>query len=212
GGDFFDLFAYWDDHIAFVVGDATGKGLEAAATTSEVKYALRAYLHDDTDPGVALTRLNRFLAASRKEDTGTDFVPPSFVSLTLAVLNRQTGELRTASAGAEAPLLLRVDGTAIEAGETGTMLGASADSVYTAQRFTMESGDTIAMVTDGVTEARRGQREFFGYEGFTNGVRSASEADAATLSTIAQSVVAAAKSFAGGRLHDDVCLLIARRE
>lgn len=212
GGDFFDLFSYWDDHVMFVVGDATGKGLEAAATTSEVKYALRAYLHDDADPGVALTRLNRFLAASRKEDTGADFVPPSFISLTLAVLNRETGELATASAGAEVPLLLKTNGQVVEAGDTGTMLGAAADSVYTSARFVMEPGDLLGMVTDGVTEARRGRREFFGYDGFTRAVQSAVTADAATLSSMAQSVVAEAKAYAGGRLHDDVCLLIARRE
>ena len=209
GGDFFDLFSYWTDCVALVVGDATGKGLEAAATTSEVKYALRAYLHDDPDPGIALTRLNRFLADVRKE-TGTDFVSPSFVALTVSVLNTRTGELSTASAGADVPLLLREGGDMVAAGDAGTMLGAASDSLFHAARFTMEAGDTLAMVTDGVTEARRGRREFFGYEGFGDAIKKAS-GDAATLDTIAQSVVADAKVFAGGRLHDDVCLLVARR-
>ena len=165
GGDFFDLFSYWQDCVALVVGDATGKGLDAAATTSEVKYALRAYLHDDPDPGLALTRLNRFLSDARKA-ASADFVPPSFVSLTLAVLNTRTGELATASAGAEVPLLLKTSGETVEAGDTGTMLGASADSLFYAARFVMERGDTLAMVTDGVTEARRGRRDFFGYGWF----------------------------------------------
>ena len=63
-------------------------------------------------------------------------------------------------------------------------------------------------MTDGLTEARSG-REFFGYEGLT---RAAQRAQAAGADRIGQAIIADAKRFTGGALHDDVCLLLVRRE
>ncbi len=59
GGDFFDVFALSDDKVALVVGDASGKGLAAAARTVEVKYALRAFLREYPYPARTLARLNQ---------------------------------------------------------------------------------------------------------------------------------------------------------
>ena len=216
GGDFYDAFAYWTDSVALVVGDATGKGLVAAATTSEVKYALRAYLHEDADPARAMTRLNRFLSDTKQSrlDDDADVMPLSFISMAVAVVNTRTGEGVSVSAGADPPLLLSPSGEGGEIGSAGMMLGASADSEYEAAHFVLSPGDLLAFTTDGVTEARRSRREFFGYEGFTNSVREAARngvRPAPTLDTIASAVVADAKAYAGGRLSDDVCLLLAKR-
>jgi sigma-B regulation protein RsbU (phosphoserine phosphatase) len=49
-GNLHDTFALADGKVAFMVGDATGKELEAAAHTAEVKYVLRAYLREKSDP------------------------------------------------------------------------------------------------------------------------------------------------------------------
>ncbi|MBC8137615.1 MAG: SpoIIE family protein phosphatase [Fibrella sp.] len=214
GGDFFDVFSFWDDYVALVVGDATGKGLDAAATTNEVKYALRAYLHDARSPGKAVTRLNRLLCDTHSNRiSGENDVPSlSFLSIAVAVVNRNTGEGMCTVAGAESPLLLRADGTTQEASQPGAMLGASPESQYDEGGFTLGSGDLIAVTTDGITEARRGSREFFGYEGFIRVLRDAFMEKTIPLDDIATRVVTSAKEFAGGKLKDDVCLLLARRD
>lgn len=65
------------------------------------------------------------------------------------------------------------------------------------------------MVTDGITEARRG-KEFLGSDGFQ---RLVTEADGqASLELRAQSILAGAREFAGGDFRDDVCLVLARRQ
>ena len=44
GGDFFDAYALSDGRVALAIGDATGKGLAAAARAQECKDVLRAFL------------------------------------------------------------------------------------------------------------------------------------------------------------------------
>ena len=75
GGDFYDAFAVGACQVALVVGDVAGKGLEAAARTAEVKYALRAFLLEYPHPARTLMRLNDFLC--QFHDFGTEDSPGS---------------------------------------------------------------------------------------------------------------------------------------
>ena len=68
GGDFFDAFALNAEMVALVVGDVSGKGLAAAGRTSEVKYALRGFLHEHNSPKTALARLNEFIFNTHRFD------------------------------------------------------------------------------------------------------------------------------------------------
>ena len=71
GGDFFDIFAVAQNQIALVIGDATGKGLEAATYTAEIKFALRAFLQEFQQPRIALERLERFYCQQKTFTIGT---------------------------------------------------------------------------------------------------------------------------------------------
>ena len=203
GGDFYDALPLSGSKVALVVGDVTGKGLAAATHTAEVKYALRAILHECPDPAPALARLNRFLAQGQPDGA----VQP-LVAVALAVLDTQTGEAVVASAGAEHPLLLRADGKAEEIFAGGMLLGTLGDTLYDAETLCLAPGDCLLMVTDGLTEARRGP-EFFGYDGL---VASAQQAQARESGHMGKAIIADAKHFTGGTLHDDVCLLLVRRK
>ena len=206
GGDFYDAFALEGGRTAFVVGDASGKGLEAAVRTAEVKFALRAFLHQDPTPASALARLNDFVCAAQRLEARAE---DTFVAMTVVVVEAATGKVLISTAGAEPPLLLRGDGNAEEIRVGGIPVGFLAAQEYSSRALRLDAGDTLLLATDGLTEARCG-KEFLGYEGMTALAQRASS-PSALLPDVAQAVLDGAREFAGGTLHDDACLLLIQR-
>lgn len=215
GGDYLDVFALEGGRVALIVGDVSGKGLAAAARTAEVKYALRAFLREAPAPARALSRLNTLLCDTTRldaPDIGANgnggFGCSGFTCISVAVIQPKTGEATIAVAGAEPPLIVRRDGTSEAVNVEGMPLGIDIDVKHDSVTRTLSRGDVLLLVTDGITEARRG-REFFGYEGFE---QAAVEAVGHGLTgQVGKAVIDAAREFAGGRLTDDACLLIASR-
>ena len=205
GGDYFDVFALDGGRLALVVGDVSGKGLEAASRTAEIKYTLRAYLREHSDAGSALSRLNAFLCESQAMETGDQ---EYFVVMTLAVIETATGNMRIAAAGAEPPILLRPDGRFEEIAVDGFPLGIVPKATYVAKNVSLDAGDMLLIATDGVTEARQG-REFLGNDGMAR--LAAGALPQGSLAEVGAAVLEGAREFASGRLHDDICLLLARR-
>jgi len=204
GGDFFDAFALSDGRVGLVVGDVSGKGLVAAGRTAEVKYALRAFLHEYKGPEVALSRLNEFICETHRLDKDSG---ETFIVLALAVMDTDAGRAHFSMAGAEPTLILRQDGT-VEAVEiTGCPLGIASNSPYTAKSMRLGPGETIIMATDGITEARRGY-DFLGSDGLTALVEKAGPS--LSLRDLTETLYKEALEFSGRGLNDDACLLLAR--
>ncbi len=205
GGDFFDAFTF-DDKLALVVGDVSGKGLIAAGRTAEVKYALRAFLHEYPDPQIALAHLNHFICETHRRDPGSK---EAFIILALVVVDPITGEAIFSAAGAEPSLILRTTGIVEQVELISLPLGIEPTATYTAKSRHLASGETVMMATDGITEARRG-REFLGIDGMAALAENAGPT--ASLLELSQAIYGGARDFAGGTLRDDVCLLLARRQ
>ena len=206
GGDYFDVFALDGGRLALVVGDVSGKGLEAASRTAEIKYTLRAYLREHSDAASALSRLNAFLCESQAMEAGSD---EYFVVMTLAIVDSSTGMARIAVAGAEPPILLHTDGTFEEVSVSGMPLGIASKANYLAADVFLDMGDLLLIATDGVTEARQG-RQFLGNDGMAH--LAAESLGRGSLVEIGKGILEGAKAFASGHLHDDICLLLARRK
>ena len=215
GGDFYDGFLLGDNLLALAVGDASGKGLSAAARTTQVKDVLRAFLRsfEDADAPGTMARLNDYLCDSqRRGETEAE----GFVCLSLVLLNTDTGEARFVVAGAEPPLIVRAGGEVQSVENPGLPLGILPGQAYPQVRLTLNQGDALLLVTDGITEARcpspeaRRNKEFLSFEGL---VALAQEAlgQSTPVPAAARHILEGAKAFAGGRLHDDACLLLARR-
>lgn len=203
GGDFYDAFLLNNGRVALVVGDVSGKGLMAATRTAEIRYALRAFLRENGDPARALFRLNNFVCdAHRLDELGG-----GFIVLSLAVLDPASGEATLVVAGAEPPLVVRADSGADVIDNGGLILGLDPQEEYLAARLHLAPDDTLVMVTDGITEARRGN-DFFGHDGLVQLATGAQTLG--PLSAMSRAILDEVRSFANGTLRDDACLLLAR--
>jgi sigma-B regulation protein RsbU (phosphoserine phosphatase) len=209
GGDFWDTFAFNNEHVALVVRDVMGHGLGSAIFTAELKYTMRAYIREHIQPARVLHHMNEYLCQSNRlflegiNTEGSD----SPVCMALAVIVRATGEGTLAIAGMEPPLLMRAGGHPGTVKAIGLPLGIRESEEYPETSFQLEPGDTLLLNTDGITEARRG-RTFLESEGLA---RLAVEGSGGTLKTMADTILNGARDFAGGHLHDDASLVLARR-
>jgi phosphoserine phosphatase RsbU/P len=155
GGDFYDVVPAGPDRWVVVVGDVSGKGVQAATVTGLVRDVIRILVDDGRPMAEILTRVNRTLvqrgggryctlamAAVRREGDGT-----------LAVCLHLAGHDRT--------VLVRGDGKSSFVGEGGTALGLLETISSPEVEVRLQPGDSLVFYTDGVTERRRG-RELFG--------------------------------------------------
>jgi phosphoserine phosphatase RsbU/P len=201
GGDFYDLFALARDRWGLFLGDVCGKGAAAAAVTSQIRYTLRAAAVYDPDPATVLGTLNSALRRDYERNDGR------FCTAAFGVLTPRTDgfDLRLASGGHPAPLLLRADGTADyqEVGG-GPFLGVIDDVTFTSTTIGLGAGDTLLLYTDGLTEARTGKgRDRYGdlaLRAFAAGLAPATAAGAIDAITVLLEGL-------GGGLDDDVAVL-----
>lgn len=208
GGDFCDVFRASEEQVVFAVGDASGKGLTSALRAMQVKEVLRASftLLNNHFPAEVLTQLNRYLCEATRHSSRDDY---SFVTLALVVLNPCTGNGIYVSAGCEPPLIIRTGSREVETfGTHGIPLSISTKAAYEAHPFFLSPGDTLILLTDGITEARN-QDGFLGYEGFTALAQQGSTAP--SLSEMGRMILEGARTFGKGFFRDDVCMLLLRR-
>ncbi|MYX15551.1 SpoIIE family protein phosphatase [Streptomyces sp. SID8374] len=199
GGDFYDAVPRPDGSIALLIGDVCGRGAEAAALTGLARHTLRTLLEEGTDPGTALSRLNRALRQERAS---------RFLTAVVATLTPQadgTALLSTCSAGHPPPLVLRSDGTVSEVLSGGLLLGVLDHVSYDSHEERLGPDDTLVLFTDGLTESREAGGTFF---------ESVLPARLAALrgrdaAHIAESLAQQAELFRDSG-QDDIALLVAR--
>ncbi len=199
GGDFYDVFRLGRGTWGLVVGDVCGHGAEAAAVTAFTRYTLRAAAGQTRSPAKALRLLND---AMLRESDGQG----RYVTVATARLSprREGLQVVLALGGHPPPILCRASGAATVIGSPGTLLGVLAQVRVQDSTAVLRPGDRLVMVTDGVTEARRG-REQFGTERLVEVVRDNRHLSA---SDLAGAVTTAAADHARGAVSDDMAVLV----
>ncbi|MEU3069804.1 GAF domain-containing SpoIIE family protein phosphatase [Streptomyces sp. NPDC006906] len=199
GGDFYDAVPRPDGSISLLIGDVCGRGAEAAALTGLARHTLRTLLEEGTDPGTALSRLNRAL----RQEGASRFLTAVVVTMT----PRADGTvlLTTCSAGHPRPLVLRADGTTDEVVSGGLLLGILDDVSYESHEDFLAPDDTLVLFTDGLTESRGAGGTYF-ESVLSERLSALRGSDAAH---VAESLARQARAFrASGQ--DDIALLVAR--
>ena len=197
GGDFSDVFVVDDTRVVVLIGDVAGKGVRAAGLTETVRSTVRALAAIEPSPAFILARTNELLLKFDPDEP--------HVTAFCAILDSRTGHLTYASAGHPAPVRLSPF-TCLPLEVTfGPPLG-SFELPYRESHATLTIEDYLVLYTDGVTEARR--------DGDLLGERRLAEIVAGlrgqSAQKVAEGVRDVAADFAGGRLSDDLQVVVVR--
>lgn len=197
GGDFYDIFELDDEKIGIVIGDIAGKGLPAAIRVAAARYSIRSYAFLDPSPSVVMTLANQALCREQTEEAG-------LLTAFYAVLDLKTSVLTFANGGHEPPLILTSEGIVREIDIQGGGLGFYEGFIYREDKLDMKNGETVVMVTDGITEARSEKGDFFEKEGVIRYLQLHNHLD---LESMAQGLVDTARDHANGNLQDDAAVV-----
>lgn len=145
GGDFYDYFLITDTKLGVVVGDVSGKGVPAALFMSVTRTVLRTIAFENEEPGAALSKVNAILSRDNSEGM--------FVTIFYAVLDLETGCLEFSSAGHDDALLLGGSKTCEHLQYMGPAIGLFDAAEFPTATRQLAPGDTMLLLTDGITEA-----------------------------------------------------------
>ena len=141
GGDFYDVWEVGDSWLV-LVGDVTGKGIEAATLTALVRHTVRAASEFQDSPAQLLA----FVDAMLKKR-------PSLSVCTALCIRLQHDRATLAVGGHPLPLHITPDG-AREVGQHGPLLGGFPNVRWRDFELQLAHGSTLLAYTDGITDAR----------------------------------------------------------
>ena len=209
GGDFYTLIRLPDDRVVMILGDVSGKGVEAASMSALVKTALSAYAWEGMGPQRMARSLNSMLMGFSRLET--------FATMFIAKIDLRRGYATYCSAGHPPSMLVRTPRAGAQGGASPAeielmsvqsgVVGAFETMSYEAGSFEFSPGDILFMYTDGAIEARDPAGDFFGEQRLRDTLlREAS----AGIDGLCGRVLSALDAFAASALEDDVAMVALR--
>ncbi len=155
GGDFYDYFKIDEDHLCLVIADVSGKGVPAALFMMMSKLLIKDIAKTGCSPAEIFRRANNEICENNKN--------MMFVTVWLGILEISTGKITAVNAGHEFPVF-RQPGERFELmkDKHGVALGLRKNMKFTEYEFTLQSGGSIFVYTDGVAEATNSAEELYG--------------------------------------------------
>ncbi|MDG4821996.1 PP2C family protein-serine/threonine phosphatase [Asanoa sp. WMMD1127] len=206
GGDFYGAHELPDGGALFYLGDVSGKGVDAAVFTGQIRQGLQALRRIESDPARLLTLLNdSVLETTRAHGHGR------FATMVLGRANPVHGgglSLTLASGGHLPPIVVRADGAVETVDLRGMLIGVVPDPRIASITVQLAAGETCLLFSDGVTEARGGIRgEQFGAARLVDALGGCQRMPAPALAERVEQVIG---DWLGGRNHDDIAVFAVR--
>lgn len=199
GGDFYDVFETENGKTAVLIGDVSGKGVEAAALAAATRSTVHAFAYDLGDPAKSLAHANAVINQSPTSDR--------FVTAFLAVLDKSTGRFTYSTAGHPPAMVRSASGVTDMLNEGEAPIGLMSGLEYQLHESQLDAGDQLVIYTDGISESHRGA-EMFDIDGIKRtleGCRNCSPEE--TLEALFKTAL----EFGGGSLADDAAVVIIER-
>ena len=199
-GDLYQVFD-GDGEASLLLIDVSGKGIPAAMLTATVEALVAGMVEAGQTPVDTANRLGPQLFARTR--------PERYATGVLAKLLVDSGKVEVVSAGHNASLLIRSDGTVDEVSSTGPPWGLLPNAEYTSREFSFAPGDLLILYSDGITEAENPEGEEYGLGRLLEVCR---DNRAESLGDLVAAVGNDLDTFAQGQpFHDDRTLLAIRR-
>jgi sigma-B regulation protein RsbU (phosphoserine phosphatase) len=153
-GDYYDWVPIYDDQIAVVIADVSGKGIPASLLMAFLRASLRAATHIGYATHISMAKVNYLLWESIERN--------QFVTAFYGILDASNKTLSYSNAGHNPPLLINKEGETRFIERGGLPLGMFRDTRYHEYYLSFQPGDMLVLYTDGATEALNPAGEEFG--------------------------------------------------
>jgi phosphoserine phosphatase RsbU/P len=165
GGDYFDFITLPGNCIGITIGDVSGHGIGSALLMVELRAYLRAFAQRNSDVGEILTLTNNALVSDLEQDR--------YATLVFCCFNPDSKILFYASAGHTPGYILDTNGAVKRVlDSTDIPLGFLPKHAFVCGNpLSLEEGEILALLTDGITDAERPDEASFGTEGALEYIR-----------------------------------------
>jgi sigma-B regulation protein RsbU (phosphoserine phosphatase) len=156
GGDYYDFMSLGPNTLLVVVADVEGKGISSAMVMSNLQATLRAlvlHLHSLNDIAESVNRM--ILNDTRGE---------KYLTMFLGLIDLRRKAIHYINCGHVPPVIVRSGQPTIQLTEGGMVIGLFDNAQYDRGHVKFQTGDVLALCTDGITEAMDTQNEEFGLE------------------------------------------------
>jgi len=201
GGDYYDFLATGREQLCLVIGDVAGKGIGAALLMANLQANLRSQCAMGLDdPALLMQSVNRLFCENTPEN--------AYATFFFSEYNDQTGRLRYANCGHLPALLVRAGGELERLESTATILGRFPCWECSIGETSLFAGDTLALYTDGVTEASSPDGEEFGEQRLLACLKLHRDLSS---SDLVSAVIDEVRCYSPHEQQDDITLIVAKR-
>jgi phosphoserine phosphatase RsbU/P len=201
GGDLYDFFPLDENHICFIIGDVSDKGIPAALFMAMARTAFKmAAIASPSSIGLTMARVNQFLCESNPQQM--------FVTALAGILDLRTGLVEYADAGHEPPFILQPSGAVRKVDKVGgIVLGFIPGEEFKCGTMQLNPGETLVLYTDGVTEAMNMDHELFGADAIERTLTEIPQS--ADSEAIINALLEGMRGFVGqAKQNDDITMLV----
>jgi sigma-B regulation protein RsbU (phosphoserine phosphatase) len=203
GGDYYDYIKFDDNNLGIVIGDVSGKGIQASFYMTLVKGFVKAVCKQTASPSEILNKLNYLFCENVERG--------NFITMIFAKIILSEKRLIFARAGHNPAIVKHInEGKTVFYQPNGFALGMEVGAQFPRfieeENIQLNKGDLVIFYTDGITEAMNKNNEEFGTERLKEVIENITSENP---SEIIDKILNGVKSFIGkAPQHDDMTLVV----
>ena len=155
GGDLYDFYFLDDDHLFIAIGDVSGKGVPASLFMVSTRTLFRSRVSLRVPLNQSVYEINKEICRENPNQM--------FVTFIAGIVDLKNGSMTYCNAGHNPPFLIKPTGKTEKLSEVhGIPLGVFEHATYSSGTVLFSPGDALLLYTDGVTEAIKSDKSFYG--------------------------------------------------